>query len=259
MRPTVKVKSDDSMIRAQREAAAERVIDHFRNQIPDLRLLCFFDDVDCTYLKQIWGEAIRGVYLSILRGSVWQSLPHYVRDECFSDQLTWLFDRLIYLHGSTCANEVGLTMTFAHELQHFIQHSNMPTLWDKNTSIYHLSKSTSAVNALGLKTFNFPHERDARIVAKQTAEKLFGAEVVRQYIDTKMAKPVNAEDAADWEFIQGIDISTPYDLADETKLMFRRLRPYRSELREQLQTPEWKNDPYFKDVDFDTLFDGAGT
>jgi hypothetical protein len=256
MRPTVKVKPDDITIKARREAAADRVIDHFENQLPSLRLLCFFDDQDCTYLKQIAGEANRGVYLSVLRGSVWQSLPNYVRDDCFSDQLTSLFDRLIYLHGSTCADDVGLTMTFAHELQHFIQCSNMPKLWDKNTCIYHLSKSTSAVNALGLKTFSFPHEREARVVAKRTAEKLHGAEDVRQYIDTKMAKPVNEDDAADWQYIQGIDISSPYDLAGETKLMFRRLRPYRSELEEQLQ--KVKNEPDFKDVDLDTLFDGVG-
>ena len=254
---SVKVKSDDVPTKARRKEAADRVIDRFGNQLPDLRLLCFFDDEDCTYLNQEWGEAFRGVYLSVLSGSFWRSLPHYVRDECFSDQLTSLFDRLIYLHGSTCAHEVGLTMTFAHELQHFVQYSNMPTLWAANTFIYqHLSKSAS--NALGLKTFSFPFEREARVVSKGTAENLFGAEVVRQYIDTKIADPVDADDAADWEFVQEIDTSVPYDLAGETKLFFQQLKPYRPGLEEYLKIPEVKNNPDFKYVDLDALFDGAG-
>ncbi|OFV94621.1 MAG: hypothetical protein A3H28_00480 [Acidobacteria bacterium RIFCSPLOWO2_02_FULL_61_28] len=255
MPPTVNVKSDDITIKAWREAAAKSVIDHFGNQLPNLRLLCFFDDADCTYLKQIAGEANRGVYLSVLRGPAWQSLQHYVRDECFSAQLTWLFDRLIYLHGSTCANDVGLTMTFAHELQHFIQCSNMPKLWDANKFIYDFFNSAS-YSALGLKTFSFPHEREARVVAKRTAELLHGAEDVRQYIDTKITKPDNEDDAADWQYIQGIDTSAPYDLAGETKLFFRRLKPYRSELEKRLQ--EMKNEPDFNGVDLDALFDGPG-
>ena len=50
MPPTVNVKSDDITIKAWREAAAKSVIDHFGNQLPNLRLLCFFVDVDCSYL-----------------------------------------------------------------------------------------------------------------------------------------------------------------------------------------------------------------
>jgi hypothetical protein len=131
----------------------------------------------------------------------------------------------------------------------------MSTLWAANTFIYDFFKSARYA-ALGLKTFSFPHEREARVVSKRTAENLFGAEVVRQYIDTKIAECVNAGDAADWEFVQGIDTSIPYDLAGETKLFFQQLKPYRPELEKQLQTEV--NDSHFKSVDLDTLFDGPG-
>ena len=70
-----------------------------------------------------------------------------------------IFDELIYLHGSTCASEVGLTMTFAHELQHFVQHGNMLTLWAANTLIPQLPKSV--INALGLRWCDIPHECEA--------------------------------------------------------------------------------------------------
>jgi len=41
MQPTVKVKSEDAAVRSQREAAAQRVLDAFGNELPQTSLLCF--------------------------------------------------------------------------------------------------------------------------------------------------------------------------------------------------------------------------
>jgi len=255
MPPTVKVESHDAPTKAWQKEAAKRVIDHFGNQLPNRSLLCFFDDQDWPDLKEARGEAIRGFYKPEGYPGFRQGAPEYIIDFVFSAPP--VFDNLIYLLRSTCENEVGLTMTFAHELQHFIQHSNMLPHWAANSFIYDFFNSVSYA-ALGLKTFSFPHEREARVVAKRTAELLHGAEDVRQYIDTKIADPVDADDAADWEFVQEIDTSVPYDLAGETKLFFQQLKPYRPGLEEYLKIPEVKNNPDFKYVDLDALFDGAG-
>ena len=79
------------------------------------------------------------------------------------------FDDFIYLHGSTCSSAMGLTMTLAHELQHFIQHSQQTRLWAANSLIPKLKKAT--IRALGLRWCDIPHEREARIVSSRYLER----------------------------------------------------------------------------------------
>lgn len=166
------------------------------------------------------------------------------------------FDHVIYLHGSTCSNEVGLAMTFSHELQHFVQNGNSLSLWAANTLIPKLLKSD--IDALGLTWCDVPHEREARIVSKRIAENLFGAEVVTQYVDAKIAEHVTKDDAHDWKCIRGLATSTPYDLAAETALFFPRLKPYSQHLEDVLRDFKNNNDPDFKDVDLHALLKGTG-
>lgn len=259
MAPTVIVKSEDIEVRARREAGAQRVIAQFGNQLPDLKLLCFLDDSDWRAFKDHFGEANRGFYGPIKENSFCRpTWPDYVIACIFADDPSvWVqkpaFEHVIYLYDSTCTNEVGLTVTFAHELQHFVQHGSELRLWAANTLIPQLPKSV--INALGLKWCDIPHEREARIVSKRTAENLFGCEVVRQYIDAKIAEFVTREDALDWECIRGLVASTPYDLAGETQRIFQRLKDYRLELEQLLQ--EVRSDPDFEGVDLHTLLGGA--
>ena len=141
MPPTVKVKSDNDAVAKHREALAQRVIAYFGNAIPDLTILCFFDDADWQPFKDHFGAANRGFYGPIKEDSFsWPVWPDYATDYIFVDDPTsfhWkrVFDHVIYLHGSTCTDDVGLTMTFAHELQHFVQHSTVLNLWAANSLI----------------------------------------------------------------------------------------------------------------------------
>ena len=149
-------------------------------------------------------------------------------------------------------------MTFAHELQHFIQHRSSPKLFGANALVRILAQQRqfeSVIKALAPRPRDIPHEREARIVSKRTAENLFGAEVVAQYINDKIAEPVTDEDAADWECIRGLVTSTPYDLACETKLFFRSLKQYRPQIEVVLQG--LRNDDPTRYVDLDDLFNGT--
>ncbi len=178
MPPTVIVKSADVLIKSQREAAAKRVITQFGDQIPDRKLLCFFDDEDWKDFRDRFGIANRGFYRQLSEGPL-MSWPRYLQNHIFVQNLQappWrqlAFDHVTYLYGSTCSDEVGMTMTFAHELQHFIQRSNGIHMWAANSSAAWLDKTTLA--ATGLRPCDIPHEREARIVSKRTAEQLFGA------------------------------------------------------------------------------------
>jgi len=144
-------------------------------------------------------------------------------------------------------------MTFAHELQHFVQHGNVRKLWAANNLIGKLRKRLN--HSLGLRQFDIPTEREARIVSKQTAEGMFGVEHVSQFIESKIADAVDENDRDDWQFIQSIVIPTSYDLASETRLIFQWLMPYRGDFENLLK--ESRDDPDFNDIDFDELFNGA--
>jgi hypothetical protein len=145
-------------------------------------------------------------------------------------------------------------MTFAHELQHFVQFGTVPKLLLENelacVTLQNLEKSD--FEALGVRACDIPHEREARIVAKRVAEDLFGVEVVMQYIKAKMAQFITQQDAADWDCVDGLVASTPYDLAVETKLFFPRLRSCRLALER-----EQANDSNFEGIDLDALLSGT--
>jgi hypothetical protein len=145
-------------------------------------------------------------------------------------------------------------MTFAHELQHFVQFGTVPKLLLQNElaciTLQNLEKPD--FEALGVRTCDIPHEREARIVAKRVAEDLFGVEVVRQYISAKKAQFITPQDAVDWDCIDGLVASTPYNLAAETKLFFPRLKNCRSALER-----EKANDPDLGGIDLDALLSGT--
>lgn len=223
----------------------------FGNRLPELRLLCFFDDQDWPALRGPGMAANRGIYIRKA------SSPEEWYEACaFVDGLQD-FDNFIYLHGSTCSNDIGLTMTFAHELQHFVQYGFTPKLWAENTLAYVTLRNLEPAHfeALGLRSCDIPHEREARIVAKRVAEALFGVEPVRQYIDTKRTEFITAQDATDWDCIRDLVASTPYHLEAETELFFPRLRGCRLELQCALRSLQ-ASDPDFNDINLDALLTG---
>ena len=249
------VKSTDPAIKAQRGAAARRVLGEFGSHIPDLRLLSFFDDEDWLPFKQLFGAENRGFYMPLTPTSkpFW---PPYLRSLIFepvTPSLQLVYDHAIYLYGSSCSNAIGLTMTFAHELQHFVQHSNSLPLWSANTVIPTFCKNTN--NAAGLRWCDIPHEREARMVSKRTAEEIFGIVAVTKFIDTRIAAAETKEDASDWKCIGDLSASDFYDLERETKLFFPKLRNFRSQIQHALKQLQSEG-PDFESVDLDALFSG---
>src|SRR5262245_50333286 len=137
------VNSNNAAFRESTEAAAQRVFVQFGDSLPDARLLCFFDETDSLHFKN--GRATRGLYWPVDE-DLWKAAPDYVKEHLAvrhnSGLLTNAFDHFIYLHGSTCRNEIGLTITFAHELQHFTQRMLVPDLHAAGLLIVNLSRET---------------------------------------------------------------------------------------------------------------------
>jgi hypothetical protein len=254
----VEVKSWDDAVRVKRQATAQRVVNEFGDRLPNLRLLAFFDDEDWSYFRYELGPSNRGLYTPIKPNVQWGTWPYYVK-ECIlvSDpstlRLRQEIDHVIYVHGTTCADEVGLTMTFSHELQHFIQYGFNRKLWAENFLLPRLPKDV--IDSTGLNWPDIPNEREARIVAKRIGVILCGADAVNQYIARKIVESVTSQDAEDWRFSQRVDPSLPYDLAGETKRIFQRLEPYRQHFDAFLA--QMREDVDFNDIDLSEYFDEA--
>jgi hypothetical protein len=252
---SLKVESGDAQVRAQRGALAQRVMSYFGERLPESRLLCFLDDQDSPALRGKYGRANRGLYGPIHAN---QDLPSqwpenvrnciYFNDKFFGR--TMIIDDLIYLYGSTCDDEVGLTMTLAHELQHFIQHSKVRKVWATNSLVCRLD-----MGGLKLTWADIPIEREARIISKRVAECLFDEQRVRQYIDKKIAERASEADVADLQHISTLTSSSSVDLVGETQLLFERLKGHKSELEKILREAKEIGNPDFSDIDLDAFFE----
>jgi hypothetical protein len=263
MQPTIKVGSNDSDIATTREALARRVIAHFPSNLPESTLLCFIDGTNWQALRNERGEANRGFYVwakPYTEDECWDwpepLRKHFFSDESASGRKKSAFDNLIYLHGSTCHTDTGLVMTFAHELQHFVQHNREPKLWAESSVVTNLTREE--IRALNLNSFHIPIEREARAVSKLVAEELCSVEAVRRYIDGKIAENANPADVEDWNFVRELDASVPYDLRRDTRLLFQRLKGFRPQLNEALRLrKQGSGDPAFDLVDLNELLAGT--
>lgn len=217
--------SDDPKVKAHREETCRLVRCYFERafQIAEQpRVVCIFDKDDC--LKERWGRdaAERGGFMPT-EGLPLYNFPQYTRDiiaptDKRTNEVDIPYAGVIVMYGSTCETEIGLTLTFAHELQHFLQYTNAKPLWVMNMLLASLRHEEFKV------WWDFPHEIEARTTAKKVAECLFGTEPVKEYIQERIKAHITCNDVDDWKFIQGIDLSIPYKLAEATKSLVQRHR-----------------------------------
>ena len=251
----IEVKSWDDDVRVKRQATAQRVVSEFGDRLPNLRLLVFFDDEDWSYFRYELGPSNKGLYTPIKSNFQWGTWPHYVKEHILVSDPSTLrprqeVDHVIYVHGTTCADEVGLTMTFSHELQHFVQYGFNRKLWAENFLLPRLPKDV--IDSTGLNWPDIPNEREARIVAKRIGRSLCGEDAVSQYIARKIGESDTSRDAEDWRFSQGVDPFSSYDLAGETKRIFQKLEPYRQHFDAFLA--KMRDDVDFRDIDLSEYF-----
>ncbi len=228
-------------MKESRKLAAERVLQEFDGKLPDLKLLAFFDDRDDPDVKRDYGLANRGISGPIKANS---PTMRWLIDPLSGEPRRVRDDYGIYLHGSACADETALIMTFAHELQHFVQYGFRRRLWAESKLIRRLPKEVQEKEQLNWP--DIPHEREARIVAKRVGVRLCGEDAVNRYIDRMIEEAEKrcidqtvSESETKWEiedlrFNQALDSEIPDDLASGIKQIYRRLRPYRREFENAL-------------------------
>lgn len=257
---TLRVEGNDAEVVRHREDLARKVLDYFdQNSIlPNWRVICLLDDRDFQELKFRAGEANRGIHLCLENAALpglipqrfWDTLRPFDRAtmKCLS-----AFDSVVYLHGSTCEADIGLTLSLAHELRHSFQYSTEPLICAANTMLRYLPEPCSRNLTVW---WDLPIERDARVMAKAAAEAIFGPLAVEGFLKTRAESAITEEDGKDWSFVLNIDTSVPYSFIEETRQF---VRVYASELRQIQEKPEWQDRSDFQKLDFTAIAGVVGT
>jgi hypothetical protein len=253
----IKIKAAREDVCTHRKAVAQQVVNYFGESVLPSNLLCFLDDADTPDIKNQYGIANRALYGPVHDPTSLAIFPSYVTDcilmeDTISGSLELAFDNLVYLHGSTCEDEIGLTMALAHELQHAVQRTTVRKLWAVNTLIPNLSRAT--IRALNLTWIDIPIEREARIISKRVALRYFDSERVHEFINKRIAANVTENDVVEWQWVRELTALSSADVAAETTLLLARLKNYRSEIESLLREKKISTDPDFLDVDLGSDF-----
>lgn len=168
-------------------------------QLPDLKLCRYFSTTDISG----WFEDspyLRGFQAPASIEWPWEDLEDQRR----------FFDQLIYIRNTTCLDPIGCTITYAHELQHVMQHVLYPKVLELNRALrYYLPDFKPAASEADL-----PAEVDANIVSKHVAELVWGADATRKYGEEQMSSMRVAgatAQIAKWEFFLNTRASTVYE------------------------------------------------
>ncbi|HUX67549.1 MAG TPA: hypothetical protein VMV31_08665 [Terriglobales bacterium] len=259
MAPKIIVDGQNEAVVAHRRAVASSVIAAFGCSLPDLRLLVFLSDSDVAILG-FDPPANRGLHFPVNETTMMGSLPENLYELLVGADVAhghadykgvFEFDCAIYLHRSACEDDVGLTMTLAHELQHFVQFGCQPKLWKLHAVVMSLDRT---LEAAGFRWEHIPAEREARIIGKRIAIQLCGKQRTRDYIEKMERLKITPGDAADWKFIQTIDVDEQFDLSRDMSAFFQLIVPYRLELESNLRG---STDLEFADVDLPEAFRDA--
>ena len=230
------VQTDDPDNNSKCEWIGNKVRDYFVSNFSmptSARALCYLDDHDSAWLKEQWGGTsnrgihwpLRGQGLSDWPQDMWNTIAPPDPD---SGNITWPYDSIVYLHGSTCDMEVQLAMTLAHELQHFLQFANQRQIWAINMLLAKLAYLPTPDLS---HWYDLPTERDARIIGKRVAVSIFGKSRVDDHIGMMARGNSSLEDSADWEFIGTLDSNETYDLRMATALLVEKHRRVLDALR----------------------------
>ncbi|MGA2352064.1 MAG: hypothetical protein ABSF70_16635 [Terracidiphilus sp.] len=199
------------------EPLCRMVLDKF--QLPQRSLICIFDEDERPEFTRYFGEGFCGFFAPVrqfgLRGLQWpQKILNHV---WISDGWGHSFgcDAVIYLRYRTCASPIGAVITFAHELQHFMQYGFSYRAWRA------VGRVKEVYAGEPLAPWRFPCEYEAQLVSKRVANEIPGVDVVMSYAEQKTQEE---NDPEKWRFFKGLDPEEPFDLLERTKPLVNKYR-----------------------------------
>ena len=199
---------------------------------PAARLCRYFAVSDDTNLRDNCQEYYRGFYCPIsergwllldLQQCFFHPLNQFTACSFNSFDEMVAFEHLIYIRASTCADPTGCVTTYAHELQHLVQHERTPKLFTVNNVLYkNLKRCEPTATAIDV-----PSEREANIVSKRIAEAVCGVRAVREFAEKQiheMEALGSIENRDRWVFFRDAAPLTSYDLVEHTRILIERYK-----------------------------------
>ena len=225
----------------------EKVESHFVFLSPK-RLCRHFPTHDDSYLSSStnFGKYYRGFHLPVeSRFGFPDGLLHSFFRSCTQETInipfkdTIAFDNLVYVRSTICREGgVGFVLTYAHELQHFMQHGYTPKLSKVNFVLY---KNLKLYEQDAIAT-DIPNEREANIVSKRIAEKICGIATVQAYVEKQIlfmgARSETQINETDRYFSCDVPLSTDYDLTQETLRLVEKYK-HVIDFKIDVTQPEW--------------------
>jgi hypothetical protein len=222
----------DAARKDELEPVCEEVLKRF--ELPEQKLIAIFDDKEhqeFTVFTPELGKEFCGFFRWSLYGM--RPCPQEITNRLWSNQDgKWHCDVFIYLRSRTCLSLIGMAITFAHELQHFMQYGFSRKVWQAS---HDLRKIVS-----GGCPWDFPDERDAMIVSRTTAEKVCGKNEVHRYADQQIELNRNPQK---WEVFLGL--GEPFNLLQETMPL---VEGHREALKERFPLNGKERPDYEKEI-----------
>jgi hypothetical protein len=182
------------------------------DKLPQYSAVCLFDNVDDRQAflgSYALGKEFCGFFRALReplsRNEYWpRDILQHIRDDTGQ-----LYDVVIYLRQRTCQSEVGTVITFAHELQHFMQYGFSRKVWSAN----HCIKDLPEIWRKKLPPWSLPYEYEAQLVSKRSAERVFDKKMVELF--AKQRKEAKS-DPKKWEFFLGLNVQESFNLLQRT-------------------------------------------
>jgi hypothetical protein len=194
---------DDSK-KTELESACKEVLKYFK--LPEQKLIAIFDDKErqeFTVFTPKLGSEFCGFFRADLYGM--RPCPQDILNQLWSDQgREWRCDVFIYLRSRTCQSPTGVAITFAHELQHFMQYGFSRKVWQASRDLQCVVSGFP---------WDFPHEREALIVSRSKAEEVCERDEVLRYAE---AQRKLGSDSEKWEFFLGPETEKPFNFLQAT-------------------------------------------
>lgn len=182
--------------------------------LPEKSLVCIFDDQErpgflnhpplglnfCGFFLPVAQSGIgHGVWAQELIAHIWDNAH-----TCFS------CDAVIYIRKRTCDTRIGTAITFAHELQHFMQYGHHRDAW----RLQHGIQSVCSPKMQDPRPWHFPGEHEAQLCSKKVAEQIFGKQRIREYAQERIDC---GDDVEKWRFFMEIDPTSDFDFRLRTE------------------------------------------
>jgi len=207
-------------------------------RLPQLSLICIFDNVERPEFTRCFGEGWYGFFFPTRFPTLDAgfSLPSDIIQR-LRDSQDKKYDILIYLTHRVCQSTTGTVITLAHELQHFMQFGFSYKVWTTNSAIRQIRTEVDS-NSL---PWSLPAEYEAVLASRKVSEAVLGKDTVICYAEQQKEAAQHKNEWSEsekWSFFLGLDPLESFDLLEQTKSW---VNEYKDTLKERFPADFIKN------------------